>query len=216
MKNYFLIGCSTLSLLYMIFFNPSSQKPDIKRAISMTVRVSLNGGHGTGVIVKSDQKGTLVLTNNHVCQMGKPPFAAFADRYLPFTIKIEGREYRGTVFKTTKDADLCLIQVSIIKFRPSADIGKIESVVGDKIYTVGNPYFASNLTSDGYVGEHFKIGQYDFQQAALTVYPGQSGSGVFTLDNHLVGLVTVSKNSAPSISGFVPLTEIKKFLKGVL
>ncbi len=185
-----------------------------------TVEVIGSYGLGTGTIFKSDDTGSLILTNKHVCQINKLPMAIalvsemfgqhVIANYSPFKIVIEGEEpVPGDVVEVADNADLCVISVPSLKNHSVIKFAKRQGHPGDYIITTGFPLGVPGMVAQGFQATVQDLGEgRTFLMVSLLTYPGQSGSGIFNIEGELIGVVTIGIPSAPSIGGATPLAAV--------
>lgn len=173
---------------------------------NVTVKVmSDEGGGGTGVVFRSTDKGTVILTNAHICE----------------AIQTGGKVlYNGAHaikrYKPSKVHDICFLFIEENLYVNTV-LSKSAPPRYSKIYISGHPHLYPHVVSEGYVsgtGRH-KIGVSSrpctkleeeedpvtciFEGATVGVVreatlmsalisPGSSGSGVFNTQGELVGL----------------------------
>ena len=192
-----------------------------------TYTILTRRAQGTGVVVRSDKNGSLILTNKHVClgsvQSPKEKRDNIGNFVLVFAKPVDAEPIVGQVIEVAQNVDLCLIHLDVKDLavvRIAHDAAKPQQ----KIYTHGTPKGQEDVTERGKItGKHF-MGTMMHLSAKLKVRPGASGSGVFNEDNELVGLVALMSFSGrsqmgfanpgkePDAAGIVPLEHVKLFL----
>jgi hypothetical protein len=110
--------------------------------------------------------------------------------------------------------DLALLRVhgkffnqNTVKFDLSGRIPRI----GELLYNVGSPYDEWGMFTTGifsFIGRN--IDGLVFDQTTIVVFPGSSGSPVFSSNGKCVGLVTSMR--APNINYIVPIRRIQKWV----
>lgn len=179
------------------------------------VKVTNNGGGGTGFYVKAPSGDTYILTNKHVC--GTDP-----------TKKVNVIDQDGTtrvrqIYMVSMDHDLCLI------YPAESDVEGLDLQdkgidVGDQVAIIGHPHLTPLAVARGtYNGQTpmelpfaFMLNIPEVLQVGWTdaaSYPGNSGSPVVNFYGDVVGVLFAG--SAAHVNMIVPLTEIKRFLKGL-
>jgi S1-C subfamily serine protease len=230
-----------LILLSLIFSFPSYAKPTpaIKRGVAASVMVVVEGvGSGSGFAIARRENRTLIMTNDHVCQMTRGQTSL--RRKVNYSSKINTLEivvvdsndhiHKGKVVKTSnlhllkegqKGSDLCLLSVEGV-FAAVA-FSKEEMEVGDKVFSVGAPHGVYPMVHEGYVGPSYKSDSDDNKKevriTTLLVWPGSSGSAVYDYDTGLVvGVIYAiqpvdSKINVPVMSVLVPGDQARDFLR---
>ncbi len=179
------------------------------KIIKNTVEVIGDYGLGSGTIIKSDDNGSLILTNKHVCAINKEPIMLqgvvelmglpVLTTYLPFKVVIEGQPpVEGIVVEAAQNVDLCIISVASLRNHSTVNFASKQGRVGDKIMTAGYSLGFPLIVSEGFL-------------ASLLSYPGSSGSGVFNSDGDLVGVIAIGLRGSPSITGLIPLRNVIDF-----
>lgn len=224
---------SSVSMILPIFFGqPKQNQIEIadaaKRAVTI---VSGTRGYGSGVIIKSNDEGSIILTNKHVCDINKVPsmIKLLAEEigdsilidYTPFKIihSHSKKVGQGQVLRVAQNTDLCLIFVDIPNLN-SVEIANKVPKNGERLFNISNPLGYTNYITEGFAGDFLYIMGIRVRQVSIPVSYGSSGSGVFNNDGELVGLVSMIDPSAAAshltLSFMIPLTSIKMFLKGIL
>jgi len=133
---------------------------------------------GTGVVVKIDNEYTYILTNNHAAGFNK-------QNPIVHLRNLGEKVYCEIVVKHPVE-DLALLRLKGQLKGKQAIMGLSYPEITEKVYTVGN------ARSDFYMyGEGVFSGtniDYDIYQ--LPIIGGQSGSGVFSKDGYLLGLIS--------------------------
>lgn len=201
MKNYLsillsllVLGCTTLRPKTMDQFQETS-----------VLIKSDSGGGGSGVIYKSSPKGTVILTNRHICES-----------IAGGGTVVDYKRHPILAFKKSPTHDICYI---FIKADLALDtvISKRSPKINDKLYISGHPSLYPHIVSQGYLAgnEDFPIHMDDRDCTAeekkkdpiecildghpkyvtlesnvvsALISPGSSGSAVFNEDGEIVGL----------------------------
>lgn len=186
---------------------------------------------GSGVILKSSEKESIILTNKHVCEVIQGGGI----------VMTSGRDYKISQYKIYKKHDLCMIKVL-------ANLG-INTVVAEKApemyshaYVSGHPSLLPHVLTDGYFSNYKTIEilvdmkecseedmeknalgclfmggvpvvkNFDAQLVTATIMPGSSGSGVFNEDGEISGLVFAGSAQGLSYGFIVPLSHVQNFI----
>lgn len=167
---------------------------------------------GSGVIVKKDIENTYILTNKHICdettqdecfiQIFK--YNSLLTIPLTFVNQYDG-EYDLALWKTKET----LPGKKAIK-------GIKESFPQDKVYSVGNYLAYPEIYTEGTFAGY----EQNFALVNMPCAYGCSGSGVFTKDGYLTGLIfagnKVDSSMDTSKMVLIPYDIIKIFLKDIL
>lgn len=178
--------------------------------IKSTVKImSIQGNHGSGVVVYSEKKQAVFLTNQHVCK-----------ELLNFTLdKIQGvvivQEEILPIesFVMSHKSDLCVLLTNTHSKLSAVELSKNIPMVGEEVINVGFPFISSFSMTTGYIGGgYFRLdNNYFYQEVSVSSFPGSSGSGVFNTDGKLVGLLSAGGTGV--LSGMVDLVSIIHFLQ---
>lgn len=132
---------------------------------------------GTGVVVKVDKDYTYILTNNHVAGMNK--------LYVQICIHNLGKKIYCDVIAKHPTQDLALVRVKGQLKGKEVVKGLSYPIITEPVYTVGHalgrPFIYGEGVFSGTIIEH------DIYQ--LPCIGGQSGSGIFSKEGYLLGLV---------------------------
>ena len=236
-----------LILLSLVISFPIYAKPTsvVKKAVKSSGMVFVKGvGSGSGFAVSQQGGRTLIMTNDHVCQMTRG--VTSLSQSIDYSGKINTLEvevmdsnekiHKGKVVKTAnlhllkrgkKGSDLCLLSVEGV-FAALATFSEDEMEVGDKIFSVGAPHGIYPMVHEGYVGPIYNSDNDDDSNkkevriTTLLIWPGSSGSAVYDIDTGLVvgvafAILPVSKSiEVPVMSIVVPGDQARDFLKTYL
>lgn len=184
------------------------QSNDPGRSAVMLMTPQMNGG-GTGVILKSTDTESTILTNDHVCRVIKNGGVAV----------YRGQVYQVSSYLEAKQSDLCLVKVN-------DDLGVSTKIASrgprfyDKALVSGFPALMPNIITEGHVsgraiievitemrpcteddirspgglvclilGGMPTVKAYESVLVSATIMPGSSGSGVYNSSRELEGLV---------------------------
>lgn len=199
---FLVIGCATYGT-----FGPDLSIDNIaKRAVKPIMPMV---GSGSGIIVYSYEKNSIILTNAHVCAMAK-----YDGGYLDMIVKLDNdKSYNGEIIRSSSKVDLCIIKIPIGNL-PTAKIADEPVKQGDYIMYYGYPYGYRGFFT-GHAGGYFKLWRMDFQRAFINAIGGSSGSGIYNKDEEIVGLLSNGIAGIPLV-GMVRLQDIKAFLAGKL
>ena len=212
----FILGClivfgmiSLSNYLASGFNKTDLEKTNPKASVQIIGTKSM----GSGIIVSSANRVSYILTNNHVCAINKVTTGKYD--LLEINMYNLNKKVYGIVAKIDSVKDLCLIKVNVGEL-PTALISD-DFKIHDKVYNISSPLGYNNYKADGYIGGQILFDRNDYKQFSISIYGGSSGSGVFDYNSHkLVGLVAMGYGTAATISGMVPLEDIRLFLSGVI
>ena len=166
---------------------------------------------GSGVIVKSNQHETLVLTAAHVCSNHETSDnITEGDLTISFiTIKNwDNIRVPAEIMAMDIENDLCMLMAPPIGL-PNVKLSRINPEVGDRVFNIAAPYaiFGNKfvLTFEGvYSGEI----RYENEQIyTIPAAPGSSGSPVLNERGHLIGMIHSATNIMENVA-IGPRTDI--------
>lgn len=224
-----LIG--TLFLLTGLLITKVTKTNDLHNASVMIVNRSMNSG-GTGIIYRSSNQKSLVLTNDHVCKVVKNG---------GLVITTQGN-YQVNSILESKESDLCLIAVSG-DLRINTRISGSAPNLYDTTLVSGHPALMPNIISRGHLSGRAIISvmtgvqpcteedaagdeallcaflggipivkNYESILVSSTIMPGSSGSGVYNGDKNLIGVVFAGSGDF-GYGWTVPYEQLKHFLE---
>lgn len=211
-----------------------SMPSDLKAA---TVKVVNNKGYsgGTGVIYRSRQNASYVLTNSHVCEV--------LSKEGGKVVTSKGT-YKVEKYKQAKNHDLCLVVV-IANLGINTKLASSGLQFGDYVQIAGHPYLNPITISPGsysgtksiqllvgveactaeeaanpdldllchWFGGIPIIKTFESGMTSALIAPGNSGSAVFNGNGEIVGLAFAGTGRGLSHSFIVPLAHIETFLR---
>lgn len=195
--------------------------PSIKQGLnhSCVVRGS-GGGLGTGVLIKED----LVITAAHVIDTNRSGALEPNEINAELSFESIGVTTSGTIVKlgewmlhglplnTTEDLALIKLNTKVacsLKLSDNYDIG-------DDVFTIGSPAGPPLHISTGVISS-----KYNKQRlSSCSIYPGNSGGGMFNNHGELIGIVTRVKVDENDYFGtiinhcsvFIEMKDILNFL----
>jgi hypothetical protein len=176
---------------------------------------------GTGIAVKTDENGSYILSNKHVCLRAKMTKAdhdqtSGVNTFYPVAItKESGVKDYGTVVRVGTNEDLCLIRTKL-QFSKPVKFAKSYKIK-DQIITYGYPQGVPTTNYGEILGSDLIGVSYSLKLSAKTWY-GASGSGVVNKKGELVGLcraIYLNQKKEVVFSVGVPLETIKEFVGGL-
>ena len=164
----------------------AEQKPAYDYIKSMTVYLieqmvddDTKGSIGTGTVIKVTDNETFILTNNHVCDWAENSICYVYQNKIKYQIT--------SVKKSEVDHDMQVVKTSVLVPGKQAVKGIKDVVAQDKVYMTGNNNGNPFMYSEGTVSG-FMRGTGDLL-VGMPSGPGNSGSGIFTQDGYLAGLL---------------------------
>jgi S1-C subfamily serine protease len=187
-----------------------------------------NGG-GSGVILNSDETGSEILTNRHVCEVAEKGGVVVSRK----------GKHKVIALKKSEQHDLCLVKIKEnLKIR--TEVSKKAPEFGDAAIISGHPRLYPHTVSRGTFGDRMEVEivvdvrpctkeefeehgfqclfgfpvtkKYDSQHTSALVLPGNSGSAVFDSEGHIAGLVFASGSRELHYGVLVPQQYVKFFV----
>jgi len=238
----FLVGCALYVLTYATILLALVyggiklfHKNDILASSAMITNLDHTSG-GSGIILISSEKESLVLTNAHVCKVAKNG---------GFVSNNDGKSFLVHSYKASAVDDLCLIKVL-------GDLGAYTTIAShppvpfyEKASISGHPSLLPTVVTTGHfsgkqsiqvmtglkpctkedegsmngmgalicliLGGMPTFTQYDTILVTATIMPGSSGSGVFNSRNELAGVVFAG-NGDLGYASTIPYENMMHFL----
>ena len=169
--------------------------------------MNLGKAVASGAIVRKTNKGSYVLTAEHVCRVEAPPFLVDPKFSVSGEFKaldIDNNVYNATVYKESNKIDACILFVKSLDGRPALILRKKAPKIGDKVYNVAAPagFFGEQMVP---IFEGRYSGTYDQHDIyTIPAMGGSSGSPVVDKDGNLIGMIFAVHRQFPMIS-FPPL-----------
>lgn len=208
-----------------------SQKSNLESYIGKrAVMLVAQGGSGSGVILKSTKRGSIIMTNMHVCKplQKLKGFVLHNNRQIPISH-----------YKISKVHDICIVRVRQ-NLGLSTKLADSSPRKYDILHTAGHPRGEPLTINNGVMTERVTISvtyayvpcksldehpdclmygdrpiirNMDSSFMSAMSAPGSSGSGVFNSKGELVGLVFAGYGNTFSPSYNVPYEYIVEFLE---
>lgn len=217
--------CLCLILLVSLTISASAVSDRVLQGTQSVVRILVkypNGmGSGSGFVIESNSRETLIATNYHVVS-GEPS---------EISVWIGEEELvAAEILVGSEQKDLCILRVNVpTKFRKLTLADK-EAKQGDVVYAVGFPAAADTLTvqqshtgkdaaiSDGIVSAVREIAFMEdgeivrSLQITAPINPGNSGGPLLNEKGQVVGISTYTITDTQGIFGAVDVSELKLLL----
>ena len=157
----------------------------------VTLRVTGDGGSGTGSGWVYDDQGHIV-TNNHVV-------ASAADGGEITVVLANGKQLEGRIVGRDASYDLAVVKVDRADLEPLTLGPSEDVVVGDQVVAVGAPLGLDSTVTSGIVSaldRPVTPGEEDDQsfinaiQTDAAINPGNSGGPLLDMDGRVIGVIT--------------------------
>lgn len=171
--------------------------------IKYVVKIQCTSGSGSGVIVNGK-----ILTANHVVK----------DQFQCYAIDYKNNSHELTLVKSDEERDLAILSTDSKLLVKGIRLAKmIKQKAYDEIYTIGFPLGLYNYWMNR---GQYQLDKENFSMSNMSVIFGNSGGGVFTIENkeiRLVGIVsslTIYKGLViKDMSCYASLNSIRDFLR---
>lgn len=171
----------------------SPQEQTLNNILGSTVRIKSKEGLGTGVVI--DRSGT-VVTSTHV--IGTDMKVSDFNNSYEYEVKSKGEPDSISTLRPKQLTQFPRFFVSkIAKFR-----------YGMEVFSIGFPYGYERVLSHGFVS-----GVHDSRMAVVNLgstMPGMSGSGIFSCNSELIGIILGHDRRDSSLGIFNPISELDK------
>lgn len=197
-------GLSVSSFAPRALVGPPRAPRTIKDAVSSTVLILSDQGHGSGFVISASGE---ILTNAHVVGSSKYVKVRWAD----------GSESLGEVERRDPRRDIALIIVEPNARAVPLVVNPEAPAPGEDVYAVGAPLSEElqSTVTRGVVSATRTIDEQTFIQSDVTVNPGNSGGPLLNAEGEVVA-VTVSglrTEAAPTgINLFIPIGDALRAL----
>jgi len=171
---------------------------------------------GSGVIVRIDGVGTVVVTNNHVINGAK------ADQ---ITVHLAD----DTIFRPTKvwadpESDVAALKLDAPGLTPAPLADSDRCREGNWVLAFGSPFGLNRTVTHGIISARDRgqvslgstIRIKDFLQTDAAINPGSSGGPLVNLDGEVVGINTAIASHSGSNSGVafaIPINLVKRVVR---
>jgi S1-C subfamily serine protease len=133
---------------------------------------------------------TTALTNCHIVKGRKTLILA------------QGKQHdTATVIAADPRTDRCIIETQEMKLHPIAGVRPYgDIVVGEKVYTIGNPSGLTSTLGEGLVSGLRSQEGVRYVQTSAPISPGSSGGGLFDERGNLLGITTFKIEDAENLN----------------
>lgn len=179
---------------------------NINKAMSATVTVEAENGHGSGFLISPDG---YIITNHHVTN-GEDPEKLYV--YLE-----EDKKIKATFIRSNPVYDLCLLKIDSTNL-PFLKMGKLsEAEDGTEVYAIGTPQHvdllktvSAGIISSNRIDKDIKVIQSD-----VRINLGNSGGPMILKNGDLIGVVNAKfiGTGIEGISFAIPASYIEETLK---
>jgi serine protease DegQ len=198
--------------------NPLINDPLLRRFLGQTDEpgddTETQGSLGSGVIINADEKGSYVLTNDHVVSGSSDIQLAFAD----------GRVIPAKVVGTDPETDLAVLRVEGKGLVPITLGQSDKAQVGDVVLAIGDPFGVGQTVTMGIISglgrNRLGINRYEnFIQTDAAINPGNSGGALVDVNGNLIGVNSViySRTGGSLGIGFaIPVSMAKDVMEQII
>lgn len=148
----------------------NEQIMDLKDAV---VTIQGQDSKGTGFAI---HPSGYILTNHHVIHKPEPLAIIFPN----------GEYYHADVIDSNKEMDIALLKIEGDQL-PYLHIRFEPAVEGEAIYVIGNPLTQTQIVNQGEILNDEP--EYQIMKISAPIFPGHSGSPVFSEKGEVVGVV---------------------------
>jgi S1-C subfamily serine protease len=176
---------------------------------------------GSGALVRFEgQRGTFVLTNNHVISQAAP-------EQITVTLG-DGRLFRPGKVWTDPESDIALLRLDGAEGLPTVALGDSDNVrVGQWVLAIGSPFGLNQTVTHGIISarERGQVGLgstiriKDFLQTDAAINPGSSGGPLVNVEAEVIGINTAIASQTGGNSGVafsIPVNLVKRVVRQLL
>jgi serine protease DegQ len=198
--------------------HPLANDPLLRRFLGQTEEqgdeTETQGSLGSGVIINADEKGSYVLTNDHVVNGFSEIQLAFAD----------GRVIPARVVGTDPETDLAVLRVEGKGLIPITLGQSDKAQVGDVVLAIGDPFGVGQTVTMGIISglgrNRLGVNRYEnFIQTDAAINPGNSGGALVDVNGNLIGVNSViySRTGGSLGIGFaIPVSMAKDVMEQII
>jgi serine protease DegQ len=174
----------------------------------------MQGSLGSGVIVSADEKGSYVLTNDHVVSGADDIQLMFSD----------GKTLPAKLVGTDPESDLAVLRVEGKGLAPITLGQSDKSQVGDVVLAIGDPFGVGQTVTMGIISglgrNRLGVNRYEnFIQTDAAINPGNSGGALVDTSGNLLGINSViySRTGGSLGIGFaIPVSMAKGVMEQII
>jgi S1-C subfamily serine protease len=132
----------------------------------------------------------LALTNCHIVKGRKT------------LVMVQGKQLdMGVIVASDPRTDRCIIETQKMKLHPIAGVRPYgDIVVGEKVYTIGNPSGLTSTLGEGLVSGLRTQQGVRYVQTSAPISPGSSGGGLFDEHGNLLGITSFKIEDAENLN----------------
>ncbi len=198
--------------------HPMMNDPLLKRFFGQTEEpgddTESQASLGSGVIINADEKGSYVLTNDHVVSASNDIQLTFGD----------GRVIPAKVVGTDPETDLAVLRVEGKGLVPITLGQSDKAQVGDVVLAIGDPFGVGQTVTMGIISalgrNRLGINRYEnFIQTDAAINPGNSGGALVDVNGNLIGVNSViySRTGGSLGIGFaIPVSMAKDVMEQII
>ena len=172
------------------------------------------GSLGSGVIINADDKGSYVLTNDHVVNGSNDIQLTFGD----------GRVIPAKVVGSDPETDLAVLRVEGKGLVPITLGQSDKAQIGDVVLAIGDPFGVGQTVTMGIISalgrNRLGINRYEnFIQTDAAINPGNSGGALVDVNGNLIGINSViySRSGGSLGIGFaIPVSMAKDVMEQII
>jgi serine protease Do len=196
--------------------------------VKKNINIGGTSSSGSGVIVYQDQSFYYVLTNHHVVHFEKThPLSRVSYEVVDF----QGQSFQATFVNSNPSYDLGLLK--IIKTSKVLMVASTTTTtnpaINEHVSILGYPGFQKNAVTLGKISGYSKVEienqssnvsiDFDVIVSNAPVKSGSSGSPLFDINHHLIGIVYAGNFSSSndfSINTFaIPIEKVREYLASI-
>ena len=184
--------------------NSFQKSNSVANAVTSTLTISTELGHGSGVLISPDG---YVLTSLHVVSLCNKISVTLND----------GESYKASVVRTNAKYDIALLKVETKDSLPYISLASLPVIeFGEDVFAIGTPADVSlgQTMNKGIVSGIRKMDKVKVAQTDVSVSPGNSGGPLVNKSGGLIGIVD-SKISGKAIEGIAFALSAEDALKSL-
>lgn len=176
-------------------------------------------GSGSGIIIGTNEKELLIVTNNHVVSGAETVSVCFIDEQV----------YEANVKGTDSDNDLAIIAIDLAKISADtmasikvATIGDSSEIkVGEQVVAIGNALGYGQSVTTGIVSAKDRVVSTNTTpliQTDAAINPGNSGGALLNMRGEVIG-INSSKYASTEVEGMgyaIPISEVESILEELM